>query len=84
MDQPMDGGGDLMSTVKQVGEGLASLAQIPGLEESDQAMVAQMLGQFNDLVEKYAGGGGVEPADAGSVPMESGMGGKPVGPAVKN
>lgn len=83
MDQPEEGGGDLMSTVSEVGEGLSALAQLPQLEPADKEVIAQMLSQFNDLVEKYAGQGQAMPADD-SVPMEAGMSGKPISPAMKN
>ena len=85
-------GGDATMLVKEVGSGLAQLAQMldksPGCTDQDREQMGQVMSLFTDLVEKKLGGSAPGedqapeemPADQGAVSAQGGMKGVPMGP----
>jgi hypothetical protein len=95
MEQPMqpgqapaEGGGEenqLTELLSNIHMGMGMLTEI--LSEAQPELgsqAAQVLSQFEGLVETMSGGGaGPQPADAGVVPMEAGSQGVPMQPGMR-
>lgn len=87
--------GKVTELIQAVGKGLQALQQTlassPGVTEQDTDKIDQILAMYADLIENSLGatGPGENPEEPvpetmNQMPMNQGMGGKPMGPQTRN